>query len=460
MSESQKTARQIAVEALADRQGNVSDHLDRLLDEYDLSPRDRGLARELSLGSLRRRRTLRTVVTAYLRKRRRYLAAPVAEIVETAAYQMLMLDRVPDHAAVDEAVRLTRLTGHKRQAGFVNAVLRSLGRDIADRIDEPPPAAADIVPVDAGRYVRLARTVLADPNERPTRHLGQAWSLPTALAERWTQRHGHDRTWQLAGHAAERPPLIARVNTRLSTVQSVLTSLVEDGVDAAAHGNGRSIVLPGGEDVTRRTAFGDGLIQPQDATATAVLAGEAGLLKTGMAVLDFCAAPGTKTTQLAELTGDSGRIVAVDISEAKVQRIAENCRRMKADSVETRRASEVGSLDPGSFDLVLVDAPCSNTGVLARRPEARWRFKVDDLGKLAGDQKTLLRMAAMFCRPGGHVIYSTCSIEPEENEQVVRAAASTARLKVLCEQATLPAGSEADPTNWHDGGFRAVMRKL
>jgi 16S rRNA (cytosine967-C5)-methyltransferase len=315
------------------------------------------------------------------------------------------------------------------------------------------------VPIDSGRYVKLSKAVFADPATDPVRHLGQAWSLPTQLAERWTARYGPQRAWELAAHAADRPPLIARVNTRLASLQTVLASLTEEGVDAAAHANGRSVVLPGGQDVTSLAAFRDGWIQPQDATATAVLAGHAELFKAGSAVLDFCAAPGTKTTQLAELMNNTGRIVAADTTDVKIERIDENCCRMKVDTVETRLAPEIGSLDPESFDVVLVDVPCSNTGVLARRPEARWRFKADDLAALTRTQKTLLSMAAMFCKPGGHIIYSTCSIEPEENEQVVKAVAGRAGLNVRQQGTTLPAGNAAEPTTWQDGGYRALLRK-
>jgi 16S rRNA (cytosine967-C5)-methyltransferase len=454
-----KSPRQIAIEALGDRQGNVTDHLDRLLDEHDFSARDRGLARELTLGAARRRGTLRAVIRAFLRRPKNYLQRPVAEIIETAAYQLLMLDRVPDFAAVDEAVDLARITGHKRQAGFVNGLLRSLGRAIEQRSDGPPPRTRDVVPVHSGRYVKLDREVLPDPDESPAEHLAAAWSLPQELAGRWTSRYGIERAWQLGAHGAERPPLIVRVNRALTTVEKLSEQLKALGVEALPHANGRSLVLSGVQDVTALEAFRVGLIQPQDPTATAVLDQAESIIRPGTAVLDLCAAPGTKTTHLAELMAGEGRIVAADVNDAKLERIRENCRRMHVDIVEPMLAPQVGGLEPESFDAALVDVPCSNTGVLARRVEARWRFSETDIPELADTQEMLLVMAAAFVRPGGHVIYSTCSIEPEENSAVVQAAAGRAKLRLLREAAVLPAGSEADPTAWQDGGYRAVFRK-
>ena len=151
--------------------------------------------------------------------------------------------------------------------------------------------------------------------------------------------------------------------------------------------------------------FGDGLFQPQDPTATAVgqvcgdLLAAMGKPPAEMSVLDFCAAPGTKTTHLAELMGNQGSILALDVSPAKLEKIESNCRRMGISNVKTLSAERAGGLTPQSYDLVLADVPCSNTGVLARRPEARWRFNHDALGRLIKDQQFLAAAAGQFVRP-------------------------------------------------------------
>jgi len=198
------------------------------------------------------------------------------------------------------------------------------------------------------------------------------------------------------------------------------------------------------------------LIQPQDATATAV--GFAAGAQPGMRVLDLCAAPGTKTTHLAELMNNRGKIVAVDVSEEKLGQIESNCRRLGIDIVECRLAETVGTLEPQSFDLVLVDVPCSNTGVLSRRAEARWRFDEKKLAVLVRDQRFLAAVAAGFVRPGGRLVYSTCSIEREENEDLAAHLLDRRkRLFLLGERLTLPAGCRR-PARWRDGGYVAIFQ--
>jgi 16S rRNA (cytosine967-C5)-methyltransferase len=180
--------------------------------------------------------------------------------------------------------------------------------------------------------------------------------------------------------------------------------------------------------------------------------------KGGMKVLDFCAAPGTKTTHLAERMGNQGSIFAVDVSQERLRLIHENCRRLGVTIVSTQLAEQVGGLVPRSFDMVLADVPCSNTGVLSRRAEARWRFSEESLAALVKDQQFLAAAAAEFVAPGGRLIYSTCSMEPEECSGVIRRLVDrSGRLRLLREQLTLPAGAD-DATKWYDGGYHAVLQ--
>ena len=284
-----------------------------------------------------------------------------------------------------------------------------------------------------------------------------AFSLPEELAERWIRSRGSLRgAVKLAAHANTRAARIVRVNATKATVAEAAEILAEQGVETVPHENGRSLVILSRQSLQGTAAFTDGLIQPQDATATAVC--EAVGVKEGMNVLDFCAAPGTKTTHLAELMGDSGAITACDVNEAKLRRIEENCQRLGITSVTTMPAERVGSLEPESFDRVLVDVPCTNTGVLARRPEARWRFSASELSKCVKDQKGILSAASIFVRPGGRLVYSTDSIEPAECESVAKwLAAGDRRLTLIRSELTLPGGA-ADLVRWHDGGYVAVFQ--
>ena len=181
-------------------------------------------------------------------------------------------------------------------------------------------------------------------------------------------------------------------------------------------------------------------------------------LQPGMRVLDFCAAPGTKTTHMAECMQNQGTIIAADVDEYKIGKISSNARRLGIDIITTMLAEEIGRLEPESFDVVLVDAPCSNTGVLARRPEAKWRFDSDTLGPMINTQQQILDMASIFVKPGGQLVYSICSIEPEEGSHVAKSFSQRNSMKLCDEKLTLPAGV-SNPQAWCDGGYVATFQK-
>jgi len=456
MIDEQFNARDLAVEALRDRAGNVTAHLDRLLGSSMLPAVERALARELALGVVRRRETLRAVLRAFLSQPERKLPAPLEEVFFVAIYQMVFLDRVPDFAAVNEAVEQASRFRHRRQSGLVNGVLRAVARGFAKAVDGVPPLCVDVVPVGPASCRKADRPLFADPAAQPAEYLAAAFSLPPRLAERWIEARGSlEAAVALAAHANTRAANALRVNRLRADVPAVLDSLKAAGVQARAHENGVSVVLDENTHVGDLGVFRDGWVQAQDPTASAVAA--AAGPEPGMNVLDLCAAPGTKTTHLAELMGNRGSITAVDVSREKLQLIEDNCRRLGIDIVQTRLTTEVDQLQPASFDLALADVPCSNTGVLARRAEARWRFDELRLPNLVQKQCALAETAARFVRPGGRLVYSTCSLEPEECSRVTRELLRRVPgLSPTEERFVLPGGAE-DPAHWHDGGYFAVF---
>jgi len=458
MSTPPASAREVAFSALSDRRGNVTARLDALLAETTLTGPDRGLAAEIALGVVRRRATLDAVARAYLAAPSKRLPTAVTTALRIALYQMLFLDRVPDFAAVNEAVEQVRRHRQPKLAGVVNAVLRNVARELADPQPGAPPHAANVVPVAPAAWRGLGRNVLADPAAEPARYLTEAYSLPAVLAERWLARFGSlDAAAAVAAHADARAPQILRVNTLKADAATVLAALGEDGVEAVEHENGVSVALLGHVRVPTLCVVREGLTQPQDPTATRVVLEAAP--KPGMKVLDFCAAPGTKTTHIAAMMENRGAITAVDVSPQKLARIEDGCRRVGVTIVTTHLADRAGELEPAGYDLVLADVPCSNTGVLARRAEARWRFREDRLAKLAADQFLIAAAAARFVRPGGRLVYSTCSIEPEENQQVARRLAGAGEgLALVREELIAPGGAE-DPARWHDGGYFAIFHR-
>lgn len=450
------TARELALAALCDRAGNVTARLNRLLAEQPLPEPEAALARELALGVVRRRGTLDAVVAVFRQPGGRLPPRRIREILRLGIYQLLFLDRVPAFAAVNEAVG--QVGPGRSMRGFVNALLREVVRSVSPPAQGEPPAARDTLALGGGSFRRFNRPVFPHPQADAAGYLAAAFSLPRELAEKWLADVGSlEAVVPLALHANARPPLIVRVNPLRASVADVLEGLRGEGARALAHANGLSVAVTGGASLSRLSVFAAGKVQPQDPGATAVVA--AADLRPGMRVLDLCAAPGTKTTHLAERMQDRGEIVAVDVSRQKLARIEENCRRMGFSIVRTMLASDLATLEPESFHLVLADVPCSNTGVLARRPEARWRFSRRQLGRLARDQRSLLLLGAQYARRGAQCVYSTCSLEKEENEAVVRHAVSRlGDLHLRRERRIAPAGAD-DPARWSDGVYFAVLSR-
>ncbi|MDP6633972.1 MAG: transcription antitermination factor NusB [Phycisphaerae bacterium] len=449
--------RAVALRAIRDRDGNVMAHVDRLAGVSELRSADRGLAMELAAGVIKRRSTLTAILRPLLRRPKKRLPAIVSDIMQLGLYQILFLDRVPDHAAVNETVKLAHKTSQSRHVGLINGVLRSALRLYPDPIEGAPPLSAEIIPKGPNAFYASPRAIFPDPASDPAGYLAGAYSLPLELAERWIgEFKGLAPAAKIAMHANCRAPMTVRPNTLKTDTATLLRLFTGAEISADPHANGLSIVVHDRVEALAGEMFAEGLFQPQDATATAACLAAAP--KPGMRVLDTCAAPGTKTTHLAELMKNSGEIVALDVPQ-KLELINTNCRRMGISIVDTVPASQLGSLDPESFDVVLADVPCSNTGVLARRPEARWRFDEKVLSGLVDDQRFLAIAAAAFVKPGGRLVYSTCSLEDEEGSRI---AAYLSRkndtFSVVSENLAIPAGA-SDPVQWRDGGYCAVFER-
>jgi 16S rRNA (cytosine967-C5)-methyltransferase len=392
-------ARAVAIHVLerVARDGAFADlALDAALARQRLTTRDAALATELTYGTLRWQRYLDWVLAPHSRRPLASLEAQVLAAVRVAAYQIVFLERIPPFAAVNDAVSLAGT--RPGIAGFVNAVLRAFVRR-GTREREPAP------PLD------------------PVEAIALRCSFPTWLAARWMDRYGPEDARSLMLAMNGRPPLTVRANTlRLSREElarrlgaeekrtSTSTSYAPEGL----------MVTHGGGPPASWRVFGEGACAVQDEASMLVahLVGAA----PGDTVADVCAAPGTKTTHLAQLMANRGRLLAFDREPSRLERVSEGAARLGVSIIETGSGS-VESLAPryaASCDAVLVDAPCSNLGVLRRHPEVKWRRHSDELAKSATEQRTILRAAATMVRPGGRLVYATCSLEPEENEEVVR----------------------------------------
>jgi 16S rRNA (cytosine967-C5)-methyltransferase len=371
---------------------------DRLLEtrgrRAGLEPRDRALATEIVLGTLRWRRWLDWHLGRASHRPLADLDAWARTLLRLTAYQLAFLGRVPAWAAVHDAVELAKRHRPPWAAAYVNGVLRALARMLRPW---PEPAADD--PVEA---------------------LALRTSQPTWLVEGWWRRYGPAEAEALARAMNETPPVVLRVNTLRATPAEAVAALEHAGARARpARLAPEALVLEEAGDLRELAPLRQGLVTVQDEAA--ILVGHALGPEPGETVADVCAAPGTKTTHLAALMRNRGRVVAADPHPGRLALLREACTRLGATIVEPR-AADVGALAAAcgpAFDRVLVDAPCSNLGVLRRNPEGKWRRRREDLARLAVAQGAILEAAARLVRPGGILLYATCSLEPEENEAVV-----------------------------------------
>lgn len=371
--------------------------------------RDRGLTAEIVTGTLRWQRALDHVLVHMAKRPLTKLDEEVVTILRLSLYQLLHLDRVPAAAVVDDAVDLTRGARKPSAAGFVNAVLRSTVRQ---RQALPlPPRPTD----PADRDAALA-------------YLGITHSHPEWLVSRWLDRVGFEAAEQWVRFNNETPSLTLRVNRLRGTSADVRSALAARGVETAP-----TRYAPDGLTILEGNPLGDaadGLFLVQDEASQLVPLAMAAM--PGERILDLCASPGGKTTAIAVDMQESGVLVATDVRQARVDLLRRTVATSGAANVRIVRAPASGTLPFNDvFDRVLVDAPCSGLGTIRRDPEIRWRRTADDLDRLAREQVALLRRAAAVVRPGGRLVYATCSSEPEENESVVDAFLAANREFVL-----------------------------
>ncbi|MCL5677321.1 MAG: 16S rRNA (cytosine(967)-C(5))-methyltransferase RsmB, partial [Firmicutes bacterium] len=393
-------AREVALLALRDvDQGEAyaGVALDRARSRHPLSQRDRSLVTELVYGAVRRQNTLDWAISQAASRPLDKMPAWVRADLRLAAYQLLFLDRIPPSAAVNEAVELAKKYGHAGLAGFVNGVLRGLLRQ-KDRLPYP------------------------DRSKDPVGYLSLRHSHPAWMVRRWLERFGFEGTEALCRINNETPPLVLRPNRLKTNAAGLVRSLEAEGAEAEPAGLvPDAVVLKRGPSFEELASFQEGLFSVQDEGS--MLVGQVLAPPPGETVLDACAAPGGKSTHLAELMGDQGKIIAVDPYEHKLDLIRDNARRLGTHIIvpELGDAREVGGRLAEQAGAVLVDAPCSGLGVLRRRPDARWRKQPEQIEELHRLQLEILEGAAKAVKPGGALVYSTCTIEPEENQGTVAA---------------------------------------
>jgi len=362
--------------------------------EPGLQPSDRALCHELVLGVLRWQLLLDKIVAHFAQRRSDSLDPAVRIALRLGLYQLRFLTRIPASAAVNESVSLVRVARLQSATGFVNAVLRRATREP----DYDP--VADV----------------SDPVER----IAVQTSQPVWLIERWSRSLGLDGAEAFASANNAVPPTAMRIVRMRANEDEVLSKLNAAGATVAS-----STIVEGAWRVSGATA----LLRELTATGEIYLQDEASQLvaqtvevKRGERVLDLCAAPGGKTTLIADRAGDDATVIAADRSATRMETVVATTRLHELKSIKPviLDASDTLPFAAETFDKILVDAPCSGTGTLRRNPEIRWRLSSEDINTLAQIQKGILSRAADVLKPGGRLVYSTCSVEPEENEEVIR----------------------------------------
>ena len=362
--------------------------------------RDRALASEIATGTLRWQGTFDHVIAELSRRPVAKLDPEVLDILRSATFQLLHLDRVPAAAVVSDAVNMTKKAGKKSAGPFVNALLRRISRERAQLPVPPRPENLD------------DRAAALD-------YLTVTLSHPRWLAARWLDRYGFAATEAWLRFNNQPAPLTLRVNRLRTTGTALAESLAAHGVQIVP---GR--FAPDAWVVSK----GNPLLTPLADTGAFVVQDEASQLvaslvsaRAGERVLDACASPGGKTTAIAAAMGDRGLIVATDVRGRRVDLLARTVRASGAQSVKIVQADASALPLRATFDWVLLDVPCSGLGTLRRDPDVRWRRSETDLVRLAASQRQMLEETARVLAPGGRLVYSTCSSEPEENEDVVAA---------------------------------------
>jgi 16S rRNA (cytosine967-C5)-methyltransferase len=383
--------RGIAVKIL-NRVDRSDAYLDRLLESEmrstEMNELDKGLMNEIVTGAIRWRMKLDWILTGFFHGNFTKAETNIKNALRVALYQILFLDRVPHSAAVNESVEFIKRLRGQKVADLVNAVLRNILRNI-ENIRYP------------------------DPNEDRIQHLSVVESHPYWLVKRWVERFGYDEAGQLLSANNQRPDLTLRVNRLKIDFNYFLSKLEQHQVQFSRSQHldyfvrVRHMAGIGSSDMFRQGFF---VVQDESAGLAVLLLDP----KPGDRVIDLCAAPGGKTTFIGELMKNVGEVVAVDRYESRLSLVKAACQRTGIANAHFV-AADAAELQIAPADRVLVDAPCSGLGVLSKKPDAKWKREPEDLEKLVQIQQSLLDNAATMVKPGGVLVYSTCTTEPEEN---------------------------------------------
>ncbi|MGB2808078.1 MAG: 16S rRNA (cytosine(967)-C(5))-methyltransferase RsmB [Sedimentisphaerales bacterium] len=453
---SKNTAREIAAAALNrfdPKRGYAAAILSDLLHQTNETQR----ATDLVFGTIRNQTTINKVIAEFSGRPVERIQPKLLNIIRIASFELIYCPQTPEYSIVNEAVNMAKALARKKQTGFVNAVLRQITRHIKNR--QIPLSRAEPIktlPQSNATGCQFDTDILADPQTSPAEYFRIAFSLPEWLVTDWLNEFTEEQVRQICFASNRRPSIYIRPNTLKTTTQQLAEKFHAADVDfeIVPLDNLRessTIRLKSPKAITELPGFKEGLFTVQDITAAL----PARLLnpQPEWKILDLCAAPGTKTTQLAELTEDSAKIIATDIDTERLKSVNENTARLGITSVNILPYEQILN---SKFDAVLLDAPCSNTGVLAKRIEVRYRINPKAVKELAKTQASLIAAAVKMLKPKGRICYSTCSIQKAESSQLVKDfLQKIPDFELQSELLTLPSAEGFD----RDGGYVAIITR-
>ena len=395
MTSKKNNVREIALDLLTTIEKNQSYSnllLNTTIEKNELSQKDVGLLTELTYGTLQRKMALDFYLNPFIKDNKK-LADWIHHLLRLTLYQMVYLDRIPDRAAIYEAVDIAKKRGHKGIASLVNGVLRSIQRKGLPSLNE-----------------------ISDPNKR----LAMETSHPEWLVTRWVDQFGFDKTKEMCEINLTAPMQTARVNLTKISRDECVALLEEDGFQIE-----KSPIIPEAirclkGNLASTISFKYGMFTIQDESS--MLATYALGAEKDEFVLDACAAPGGKSTHIAEKMNNTGEVISVDLHQHKVRLINDNARRLGLENIKTSVSDSRHLQDKFKdvlFDRILLDAPCSGLGVMRRKPDMKYTKTEKDLERLSTIQQDLLKSVSPLLKKGGILVYSTCTVDKEENENTV-----------------------------------------
>lgn len=458
-SKGNKSSRNVAMEVLIKFDKSRHDSR-KILHEKLHEANRKGRATDIVFGVIRNQPAIDMVITKFSTLPQNRIKSKLLYILRIAVYELVYVPQTSDYAIVNEAVNLAHSVSSEKDANFVNAILRKITRVIYQRNASLRRAQLTrCIPADRSSGCEFIHDLLPNPESDPGAYLAKAYSIPKWLIGDWLNELGFEKTKNVCIASNRRPGTYLQPNTLKISQDEFANLLSANGIKFDIEPKSKMIRLRSSKPIKALPGFVEGFFTVQDPTAAKV----AQFLspKPGSTVLDLCAAPGGKTVRMTQVMKGKGTVYATDLDSNRLKMVDENCWRLGITSVKTFKYDQLDKIvaDEGKFDAILLDVPCSNTGVLARRPEVRLRIKPKTLETLSIKQLELLHKAAAMLKKDGVICYSTCSINNAENTDLVKKFIKKHRgFKIESEKLTLPFVSD-DLAFDYDGGYAAILRK-